>query len=96
MLLGTTVALASGKNPNQPLVMAQATTILAVPLIALVMIMLVNNRDLMGKHRDSAGMNVVAAVALGWLLFLSFNQVRILAEKYRESVGKQQAVVQVQ
>ncbi|MBT3381928.1 MAG: Nramp family divalent metal transporter [Lentisphaerae bacterium] len=96
MLLGTVVALAFGRNPIQLLVMAQGTTIIAVPLIAIVMSMLANDRALMGKHRNSVGMNVVAAVALGWLLFLSFNQVRILAEKYRESVGKQQAVVQVQ
>lgn len=88
MLLGTVVALAFGKNPIQLLVMAQGTTIIAVPLIALVMIMLANNRDLMGKHRNRLGLNLVAVLALVWLLFLSFNQVRILAKKYRESVAR--------
>lgn len=78
MALGTIVALLCKKNPIQFLVLAQATTILGVPLIAVVMWHLGNDAKLMGEHRTRPAVNVILLAGIGWLLFLSVRQLRVL------------------
>lgn len=74
MLAGTVVALLFGKNPIQLLVVAQATTILGVPLIAVVMLVMANDREVVGEHRNGWIANGVGVAALGWLGVLSVRQ----------------------
>jgi manganese transport protein len=53
------------------IVLAQKTTILAVPLAALMLILLANNRKVVGENRNSFSWNLWALVALGVLLSMS-------------------------
>lgn len=77
MILGTSAAIIFGRNPIQLLVLAQGTTMLAVPIIAIVMLLLVNDEELMGEHKNSLFLNAIGVASIVWLLFLSFNQLRI-------------------
>ena len=74
MILGTIAAIVFGKNPIQLLVLAQGTTMLAVPIIAVVMLLLANDKELMGEFKNSALLNAVGVISIVWLLYLSFNQ----------------------
>ncbi|MBC8590090.1 NRAMP family divalent metal transporter [Wansuia hejianensis] len=74
MILGTLAAILFGQNPIQLLILAQGTTMLAVPIIAIVMLILANDKELMGKHKNSLLLNVVGVISVVWLLYLSFNQ----------------------
>lgn len=74
MVLGTVIMMIFQGNPIELITMAQATTILGVPLIALVMWMLTNSKSLMGSHRNGVVVNAIVAVALVWLLYLSGRQ----------------------
>jgi len=78
MLLGTLVALLCGGNPIQLIVVAQGTTILGVPLIAVVMWRLGCDTELMGEHRTSPAANTVLLLGIAWLLFLSVRQLLVL------------------
>jgi Mn2+/Fe2+ NRAMP family transporter len=74
MILGTIAAIVFGQNPIQLLVLAQGTTIFAVPLIAIVMLLLANNEDLMKEYKNKTITNVISVIAIVWLIFLSYNQ----------------------
>ncbi len=53
-------------NPVYSLIIAQASSILAVPLIAVGLILVLNRKDIMGEHRNNTFQNVLAT--LGFLL----------------------------
>lgn len=75
MLFGAGVAMMAGRNPIQLLVMAQATTILGVPLMATVMLILANRRDVMPTTlRNGLASNLIGGLGLAWLLALSLRQ----------------------
>ena len=75
MLFGAAVAMAAGRNPIQLLVMAQATTILGVPLMAAVLLILANRRDVLPEAlRNRLASNLVGGLGLAWLLGLSLRQ----------------------
>ena len=74
MILGTIAAIAFGQNPIQLLVLAQGTTIFAVPLMAIVMLLLANNEELMKEYKNKPITNVISVIAIIWLIFLSYNQ----------------------
>ena len=71
MALGTVAAILFGGNPINLLVLAQATTVLGVPLMAVVMWIMTNDRRVVGDERNGWLTNVVAGIAVAWLLFLS-------------------------
>ena len=85
--VGMAVGMAAGfytlgtGTPIEGIVIAQKTTILAVPLCALVMILLANDRRVVGEHRNSLGANAWASLA--FLVLLAMSVFRIL-----EMVGK--------
>lgn len=74
MILGTVAAIIFGKNPVQLLILAQGTTIFAVPLIAIVMVLLSNDSKLMKEYKNKALTNVISIIAIVWLIYLSYNQ----------------------
>lgn len=57
------------------IVIAQKTTILAVPIVALVMILLANNRKVVGENRNSLVFNIWAGLA--FLVLLRMNYLRL-------------------
>jgi manganese transport protein len=73
MAVGVTAAVYTlrTETPIEGIVMAQQLTILAVPLCALVIILLANNGRVVGEHRNSIFMNVWAFFALAVLLGMS-------------------------
>lgn len=85
--VGMAVGMAAGfytlgtGTPIEGIVIAQKTTILAVPLCALVMILLANDRRVVGEHRNSLGANAWASLA--FLVLLAMSVFRVI-----EMVGK--------
>lgn len=85
--VGMAVGMAAGfytlgtGTPIEGIVIAQKTTILAVPLCALVMILLANDRRVVGEHRNSLGANAWASIA--FLVLLAMSVFRVI-----EMVGK--------
>lgn len=74
MILGTAVAIIFGKSPIQLLVTAQAITIFGVPLIALVMLILSNDMELMKEYRNGFITNIIGVLTIVWLIYLSYGQ----------------------
>lgn len=74
MVLGTLAAIVFGKNPIQLLVLAQGTTIFAVPIIAVVMVLLANDKETMQEYKNSNLTNLFAIASIIWLLYLSYRQ----------------------
>ena len=71
MLLGTIVAIVFGGNPVGFIQVAQGVTILGVPLIAVTMVLLARDRELMGDLRMKALALGISVIAIVWLLYLS-------------------------
>ncbi|WP_432662844.1 divalent metal cation transporter [Wukongibacter baidiensis] len=74
MILGTAATMLLGENPIQLLVITQATTIFGVPLIALFMMILANDYEVMGEYKSGFITNIIGSLAVLWLLYLSFRQ----------------------
>ena len=63
LLVGMSVAMfvASGKGGAvYSLILAQASSMLAVPLIAIGLLLVLNRKDVMGKHRNTIFQNILA------------------------------------
>jgi len=65
----------SNTDPLGAIVWAQRMTILAVPLVAITLVVMANDRRIVGEHRNRAWQNVVAVFAVGVLLWFTKNKV---------------------
>ena len=74
LIFSTILAVVLKRNPIEILVIAQATTILGGPLVAIVLLILGNNKKVVGEHTNKRTTNVIAALAILWILYLSYNQ----------------------
>lgn len=75
IVLGGVVAAVFGGIPIQLIITAQAVTILAVPLIGVVMVILARHRD-RGELRIGTAQLILALAGIAFLLFLAFNYVK--------------------
>ena len=73
--LGMGVGLIFGSNPMQLTIMAQGATIVGAPLIAVTLLLLGNNKKVVGENKNGLIMNIIGCVAVAWLTFLSINQI---------------------
>ncbi|NOX53765.1 MAG: divalent metal cation transporter [Planctomycetes bacterium] len=67
MLLGMIVALygvATGEKPINLIIFGQALTVLGNPLMAIAMLWLANQKDIMGRYRNGPVVNTLAAIGL--------------------------------
>ncbi len=60
LLIGMLVALFFKGNAIYALIMAQASSMLAVPLIAMGLLLILNNKKVMGKYRNNMLQNIIA------------------------------------
>jgi NRAMP (natural resistance-associated macrophage protein)-like metal ion transporter len=60
LLIGMIVALFFRGNAIYALIMAQASSILAVPLIAVGLLLILNNKKVMGRYRNNLLQNIIA------------------------------------
>ena len=74
MLVAAVVVQLFGRNPLDLIQVAQATTILALPLCAFVLLMLVNRRDVMGEHRNGLWLNLLGALGFITVTVLAARQ----------------------
>ena len=73
--LGACVGLIFGTNPIQLTIMAQGATIIGAPLVSFVLMLLSNNKSVLGENVNNKLLNLVGGVAVLWLTFLSVNQI---------------------
>jgi len=62
LLIGMLVAVFFRGNVIYALIMAQASSMLAVPLIAVGLFLTVNNKKVMGEHRNNIVQNIIAVI----------------------------------
>jgi Mn2+/Fe2+ NRAMP family transporter len=75
LLVGSTMlAVFVQANPVELLTVAQASTVLGTPLLAIVLFLLGNNKNVVRGHRNGVLTNIIAVLAIAWLLYLSYNQ----------------------
>ncbi len=74
LLAGMAIALYVSGNgsPVYSLIMAQASSILAVPLIAVGLFLVLNNKEVMGEHRNSKLQNVLAIAGFALICMLVY------------------------
>ena len=75
LLTGMVVALyviQTGQSPVAAIVMAQAVTIIAAPLLALAMIWLTNQKEVMGEDTNTPVMNLAAGLGFAMLLAMAW------------------------
>lgn len=68
------IAALFNTNPVQLLIMAQATTCFGYPLIIIMLFMLSNNKKAMQGQTNKLATNLIAGVAILWIVFLSYHQ----------------------
>ncbi len=68
LLIGMLVAVFFRGNVIYALIMAQASSMLAVPLIAVGLFLMLNNKKVMGKYRNNLGQNIIAVA--GFLVII--------------------------
>lgn len=76
ILFGSIIALLYGGLPLQLIVFAQALTIMIAPAAAIFILLMANDKRIMGKHVASFGRNVIPFVGLAILVFLAAYNIR--------------------
>ncbi|MBI07826.1 MAG: hypothetical protein CMI30_00580 [Opitutae bacterium] len=75
LLTGMVVALfviKTGQSPVTAIVMAQAVTILAAPLLAAIMLWITNQSKVMGEDKNTPAMNLLAGLGFVMLLAMAY------------------------
>jgi manganese transport protein len=78
MIIGATIAIAFGKLPLELIVFAQSITILIVPFIGIAMYGIANDGRIMGPHKNSTIMRVLAGLGLLLIIVLAIINVKEL------------------
>ncbi|GAA0317228.1 divalent metal cation transporter [Bacillus carboniphilus] len=76
MLFGSIMAIAFGGSPVNLIIFAQAITIVVVPVIAIALLVIANNKEIMGDLKNTVLKNVIAIAGLIVLILLAFNNVK--------------------
>lgn len=71
LTFGLAITLLFTKSPVQLIIVAQALTVLIAPLLGVLLLVMSNNRDLMGTLRNTWWKNAIAAAGLVAILSLS-------------------------
>ncbi|WP_261131540.1 Nramp family divalent metal transporter [Bacillus sp. Marseille-Q3570] len=75
MILGSTVALIFGQMPIELIIFAQAITIVVVPFIAIALMVVANDRNIMGELKNTPLKNVIAVLGVIVLVMLAINNI---------------------
>ena len=74
LVFSTLLAVVLKTNPIQVIIVAQATTILGGPLVAIILLIMSNDKNVLGEDRNGIVANVIAVIAIAWICYLSINQ----------------------
>ncbi len=87
MLIGMSVAVFFKGNIVQALVVAQASTLFAVPAVAIGLFLVSNNKKVMGKYVNSWKQNIVAVFGMVLILLMVYFKYHQLVVKISEMRG---------
>ncbi|WP_047983340.1 Nramp family divalent metal transporter [Ornithinibacillus californiensis] len=76
MLFGSIVAIIFGGAPINLIIFAQAITIVAVPFIAIALLVVANDKKIMGELKNTLFKNILAIAGLIVLILLAFNNIK--------------------
>ncbi|MFT4412252.1 Nramp family divalent metal transporter [Fredinandcohnia humi] len=76
MVFGTTVGLIFGGSPINMIIFAQAITIIVVPFIAIAILLIANNKEIMGALKNTLWKNIVGVAGLLVLILLAINNIK--------------------
>ena len=84
MLIGMSIAVFFKGNIVQALVVAQASTLFAVPAVAIGLFLISNNKKVMGKNANSWKQNIIAVFGLALILMMVYFKYSQLVVKISE------------
>ncbi|WP_438318673.1 Nramp family divalent metal transporter [Sporosarcina sp. FA9] len=73
ILFGSTIAMIFGSAPINLIIFAQAVTIFVVPFIAISILVIANDKKIMGTLKNKLTSNIFGVIGLLVLLYLAFN-----------------------
>ncbi|HEY4553867.1 MAG TPA: Nramp family divalent metal transporter [Bacillaceae bacterium] len=76
MVFGSAIGVIFGKAPVNLIVFAQAITIVIVPGIAIAILVIANDRKIMGSLKNTTWKNTIGILGLLVLLYLAFNNLK--------------------
>ncbi|MFA1820828.1 Nramp family divalent metal transporter [Virgibacillus oceani] len=76
MLFGSIIAIIFGRAPVNLIIFAQAITIVAVPFIAIALLVVANDEKIMGDLKNTLLKNIIAIIGLIVLILLAINNIR--------------------
>ncbi|WP_427138271.1 Nramp family divalent metal transporter [Psychrobacillus psychrodurans] len=76
MLFGSIIGIVFGSAPLNLIVFAQAITIFVVPFIAIAILVVANDKNIMGELKNKLLSNVLGVIGLIVLIYLAFNNIK--------------------
>ncbi|MEK3978549.1 Nramp family divalent metal transporter [Psychrobacillus sp. FSL K6-2836] len=76
MLFGSIIGIVFGSAPLNLIVFAQAVTIFVVPFIAIAILVVANDKNIMGELKNKLLSNVLGIIGLLVLIYLAFNNIK--------------------
>ncbi|WP_235753830.1 Nramp family divalent metal transporter [Psychrobacillus sp. INOP01] len=76
MLFGSIIGIVFGSAPLNLIVFAQAITIFVVPFIAIAILVVANDKNIMGELKNKLLSNVLGIIGLIVLIYLAFNNIK--------------------
>ena len=71
-----------GANPIKAQIMTQVFNVFVLPLVIVGILILINRKDLMGKHKAGPALNIGIVLALIFACIISYNGMVAIAEKF--------------
>jgi manganese transport protein len=75
MIIGATIAIIFGKIPLELIILAQRVTILIVPFIGVAMLLIANDKKIMGPYANKPTIKIIGSIGLLVLTVLAVKTV---------------------
>ncbi len=87
LCFGIFAALVLGKSPAEIILFAQAANAFLLPVTAVLLLIVCNDKKLLGKYRNGILINVLAVIVIGVFLFIAARNMTAFVQSFKALIG---------
>lgn len=87
LAFGVVAALTLGKSPAEIILFAQAANAFLLPITAILLLIVCNDKKLMGKYKNSIVINILAIIVIGVFLFIAARNMTAFTQSFKAMIG---------
>lgn len=87
LAFGIVAALTLGKSPTEIILFAQAANAFLLPITAILLLIVCNDKKLMGKYKNGIVINILAIIVIGVFLFIAARNITAFTQSFKALIN---------